>query len=76
MTNDDYVYIKKMLKPKDIAKILGCSMTRVYNIINRKDFPKIIIGKRAYIPQEEFENWIKNYGEESIFNSEVKDDEY
>ena len=29
----------KMLKPKDIKEILGCSMNRVYDIINCDDFP-------------------------------------
>lgn len=61
MDNDNGIYIKKMLKPKDISKILGCSMTTVYTIINQKDFPKIMIGKRAYIPQESFQKWIKAY---------------
>lgn len=58
---DNDINIKKMLKPKDIAKILGCSMSRAYNLINQKDFPKIKIGKRTYISQEEFDKWINTY---------------
>lgn len=53
--------VAKLLKPKDVAEILGCSMTRAYAIINQKDFPKIMIGKRAYIPQEAFKQWIESY---------------
>lgn len=51
----------KMLKPKDVKEILGCSMNRVYDIINCDDFPKIRIGKRSYISKSAFEQWVKNY---------------
>jgi predicted DNA-binding transcriptional regulator AlpA len=53
--------MERFLKPKDIAEILGCSMSRAYDIVNQKDFPKIKIGKRAYIPPEAFQQWVKNY---------------
>lgn len=53
--------IEKFLKPRDVSKILGCSMSRTYAIINQRDFPKIMIGKRAYIPPEAFRKWAENY---------------
>lgn len=53
--------LDRMLKPKDIAKHLGCSMTTAYAIVSQKDFPKIMIGKRAYIPEDAYLRWIKNY---------------
>lgn len=55
------INLDKFLRPKDIAKVLGCSMSRAYDIVNQKDFPKIMIGKRAYIPPEAFQQWAKNY---------------
>lgn len=51
----------KLLKVKDVKEILGCGIHRAYQIVNQKDFPKIRIGKRVYIPEEEFKRWIKNY---------------
>jgi len=51
----------RILKPKDVKEILGCSMTTTYSIINQKDFPKIIIGKRAYINPKALEDWISKY---------------
>lgn len=51
----------KMLKPKDIKEILGCSMSRAYEIINCSDFPKIRIGHRSYISSVAFEKWVKSY---------------
>lgn len=51
----------KMLKVKDIQEALGCSTKKAYAIINQKDFPKIKIGKTFYIPEEEFDKWVKKY---------------
>lgn len=51
----------EILAPKDIKNILGCGKNRTYDIINQKDFPKIKIGKRFYIPRDEFEKWLNNY---------------
>jgi uncharacterized membrane protein YvbJ len=57
----------KMLRPKDIKEIFGCSWGKAYAIINQNDFPKIKIGKQSYIPLEAFEQWKKNYtGKEYI----------
>ena len=51
----------KLLKVKDIKESLGCGINRAYEIVNQKDFPKIIIGKRIYIPEKEYELWLKKY---------------
>lgn len=50
-----------MLKVKDIQKTLGCSRTKAYNIVNTRGFPKIIIGRNIYIPEDKFKNWLNNY---------------
>jgi|BioPla2DNA2_1021312.scaffolds.fasta_scaffold01377_12 excisionase family DNA binding protein len=59
MNNYKGIYNSKMLRPKDIAKILDCSIDKAYRIINQKGFPKMMIGKRYYISQDEFEKWVK-----------------
>lgn len=51
----------EILKVKDISKRLGCGINRAYDIVNQKDFPKIKIGNRIYIPEDEFEKWLKSY---------------
>ena len=53
--------MQKILTVKDIKDVLGCGMNRAYDIVNQRDFPKIKIGKRIYIPEDEFENWLKTY---------------
>lgn len=46
---------------RDIKDSLGCGINRAYDIVNQRDFPKIKIGKRFYIPEDEFEKWLKIY---------------
>lgn len=53
--------MQRILTVKDISSILGCGIHRAYDIVNQRDFPKIKIGKRFYIPNDEFENWLKIY---------------
>ena len=56
----EWLYIE-ILTVKDIKKSLGCGINRAYTIVNQNDFPKIKIGKRYYIPSNEYEKWLKNY---------------
>lgn len=51
----------KILKVKDVSEKLGCGINRAYDIVNQNDFPKIKIGGRIYIPEDEFEKWLKSY---------------
>lgn len=51
----------ELLTVKDIKENLGCGINRAYDIVNQKDFPKIKIGKRFYIPKDDYEEWLKSY---------------
>lgn len=50
-----------ILTVKNIQQTLGCGINRAYDIIKQDDFPKIKIGCRYYIPQDDFEKWLKKY---------------
>lgn len=50
-----------MLDIKDIQRYLRCGHNKAYKIIQTKGFPRIKIGGRYYIPQKEFEKWLKAY---------------
>lgn len=52
--------MEKFLKVKDIQKILGCGKQTAYDLVRLKGFPKITIGQRYYIPEEEFYKWMKD----------------
>ena len=54
------ITIDKLLKVKDIQEKIGCSKQTAYDLVRLKGFPKLTIGRRYYIPEEEFNQWIKN----------------
>ena len=48
-----------MLSVSHVAKVLGISRTRSYELVNEKGFPKIKIGTRIVVPKDEFKLWIQ-----------------
>lgn len=56
----------KILKVKDIQDHLGISKTRAYELIRLKTFPKVKIGHRYYIPENEYEEWLKRNTKKQI----------
>lgn len=51
----------KMLSTKEVAEKLGMGINKTREIINRKDFPKIIVGPRKWlIPEDSLDEWIHN----------------
>ena len=48
-----------MLSVSQVAKALGISRTRSYELVNEKGFPKVKIGTRIVVPKDEFRSWIK-----------------
>ena len=48
-----------MISMSQVAKVLGISLTRSYELVNKKGFPKIIIGTRIVVPKDEFMLWIQ-----------------
>lgn len=50
---------EKMLTVKDIQKLLGCGRGKAYQIVGSNTLPKIKIGKQFYIPQSEYDKWVK-----------------
>ena len=59
--------LKELLTPKDLQDYLDCSKNTVYNLLKYSNIPKIIIGKRYYIPKDELNSWVeKNVGSKII----------
>ena len=48
-----------MISVSQVAKVLGISRTRSYELVNEKGFPKIKIGTRIVVPKDEFRLWIQ-----------------
>lgn len=48
-----------MISVSQVAKVLGISRTRSYELVNEKGFPKIKIGTRIVVPKDELKLWIQ-----------------
>lgn len=43
---------------KDAADIIGCGLTKAYEIFNSPDFPSFRIGKKLLVNHTDLMNWI------------------
>ena len=48
-----------MISVSQVAKVLGISRTRSYELVNEKGFLKIKIGTRILVPKDKFKLWIQ-----------------
>lgn len=48
-----------VLTPKDIAKVLQISRNTTYELMHRKDFPTLKIGKQYRVSREQFLKWME-----------------
>jgi hypothetical protein len=46
--------------PLELAKIMGISKNKAYNLANSPGFPKIKVGKRTVISKTHFLAWLDN----------------
>ena len=55
--------MQNILSTKEVSQKLHMGINQTRELIKRKDFPKIIIGRKYIIPEDELEKWvIKNLG--------------
>ena len=55
------IIITKYLQTKDLCSILGVSKNTAYKIVKLDGFPKIQIGKKFYIPEDDLEIYLKKH---------------
>lgn len=55
------VTITKYLQTKDLCQVLGISKNTAYKIVKLDGFPKIQIGKKFYIPENDLEVYLKKH---------------
>lgn len=59
--NKNYTSIEQLpitLSALDLKSALGLSRAAVYQLMKRKDFPKIKIGRRILVPKSELLIWM------------------
>lgn len=53
--------MENLLTVKEVQEILKLGKNNVYKLVNQKGFPKIKIGKKILIPEEQFNKYIMNH---------------
>lgn len=51
--------LPKTISPTQLKEYLGCSHAKLYELVARRDFPSVKIGKRYYILYDEFIKWLE-----------------
>ena len=52
--------------PEDLMPLLGIGRCLAYNLVNRRDFPKIRLGRKIVIPRDAFERWLETQTAEAF----------
>lgn len=59
--------MQNMLTTKDVSEKLHMGINQTRNMMRKKDFPKINMGRKWLVPEEELEKWLlKNIGKTII----------
>ena len=53
-----------VLNVSEVAEYIGLSKANAYELTKRTDFPAFRIGKRVFIPRDQFLEWIDSQVEE------------
>ena len=51
----------KLLTANDISTILNIGKTNTYKLLKRKDFPKITIGRKILVRENDLNECVKKY---------------
>ena len=54
----NYDHLPLMLSVPDLVTLLGISRAGAYELVKRKDFPALHIGKRVLVPKDKLIAWI------------------
>lgn len=56
-----------MLTPKEVSEIIGLGLNNTYKLFGLKGFPKIQIGKKYFVNEEELKKFIQEYKGTKIY---------
>ncbi len=51
---------KLLLKPSEVAQILGIGRSLIYELIARREIPSIRLGRCIRVPSESLQRWLKS----------------
>jgi excisionase family DNA binding protein len=61
---------KEVLRPSEVAPMLGVTTGRVYQLIAAGVIPAVRIGKALRIPRAAWESWLEEQREKSVWAAE------
>lgn len=57
-----YDELPLFLNAETAAKLLGISISSMYELMHEKGFPVLKIGTRLVVPREKFREWVEQNG--------------
>lgn len=57
----------KLLTPKDVQSVLNIGKNTTYKLFALKGFPKIKIGKKYFIYEDDLEKYLKSHVKSTIY---------
>lgn len=59
-------HLPLVLSPKDVAVILGVSRNTAYEVLHRRGFPALRVGKQYRVPRDKFMIWLNSASEVDV----------
>lgn len=59
--------LNKLLTPKDVQFILNIGKNTTYKLFSLKGFPKIRIGKKYFVYEDDLEKYLKDHIKSTIY---------
>ncbi|MDO4423146.1 MAG: helix-turn-helix domain-containing protein [Eubacteriales bacterium] len=60
MENRKLLDYPDILRAEDVAAILRTSKSKAYDLLNSRDFPTLVVGRRKMVSKEKFIEWINS----------------
>lgn len=55
-----------VMTPSDIAKIMGISRNKAYEVVHSKDFPSFKVGKQYRVSRDKFVSWLSTVSDQKL----------
>lgn len=67
LQNDNVKAGTKLLTPKQVSGVIGIGMTNTYKLFKLKGFPKIQIGKKYFVNEDDFFTFLSQHKFSTVF---------
>lgn len=57
-----FLFLCERLTMKEVSEVLRLGKTNTYKLFQRKDFPKVTIGKKLLVKESELDGYLDKYG--------------